>query len=68
MIALVLVVCMMSSPTSCHEERPVIEDALSLQSCVMQGQTYAAEWLSEHPKWLLSGWRCESNVPREQSA
>ncbi len=43
-------------------------DAMSLQSCVMQGQTYAAEWLAEHPKWMLSRWRCENNVPREEPA
>ncbi len=25
---------------------------------------YAANWLSDHPKWMLSRWRCEHNIPR----
>jgi hypothetical protein len=35
-------------------------------SCVMQGQQYALEWLADHPKWALSGWRCEQNVPKHE--
>jgi len=66
MIELVLIVCMTSSPTSCHEEHLTVAEALSLRSCAMQGQAYAAEWIAEHPKWLLSGWRCENNVPKEE--
>ncbi|HEY0524721.1 MAG TPA: hypothetical protein VGD08_15105 [Stellaceae bacterium] len=66
MIELVLVVCMMSSPASCQEERPAMGAELSLRTCAMQGQAYAAQWLSEHPKWLLSGWRCESSARREE--
>lgn len=67
MVQIVLVVCLLGSPTSCHEERPYTEE-LSLTGCVMQGQQFAARWLNEHPKWMLSRWRCEQNVPRERSA
>jgi hypothetical protein len=66
MTALVLVFCLQSMPTSCTEQRPA-ED-LSPQACLVHGQQYAVEWLSEHPKWTLSGWRCEHNVPRQQRA
>jgi hypothetical protein len=24
--------------------------------------------LSEHPKWILSRWRCERNIPRQNPA
>ena len=48
------------------EQRP-LED-LSLQACLVRGQHYASEWLSEHPKWMLSLWRCEHNVPRQKPA
>jgi hypothetical protein len=34
----------------------------------MRAQEYAANWLAEHPKWMLLRWRCERNVPRQQPA
>ena len=66
MTALVLIFCLQSTPASCTEQRP-IED-LSLQACLIRGQQYASEWLAEHPKWMLSRWRCEHNVPGQQPA
>ena len=67
MAELVLVFCLLSSPTSCQEERPAFEQ-MSLRDCMTEGQIYAADWLAEHPKWTLSGWRCERNVPRERAS
>ena len=66
MTALVLVFCLQSTPSACTEQRPA--EALSLLACLMRGQQYAAEWLAEHPKWMLARWRCEQNVPRQQPA
>jgi len=67
MTVLVLGFCLQSAPASCTEQRPV-ED-LPLQACLLlHGQQYALEWLAEHPKWQLSRWRCEHNVPRQQPA
>ena len=36
--------------------------------CLVRGQHYASEWLAEHPKWMLSHWRCEHNIPRQKPA
>jgi hypothetical protein len=66
MTALVLVFCLQTAPGSCTEQRP-IED-LSPQACLMRGEQYASEWLADHPKWRLSGWRCERSVPRQKPA
>lgn len=63
MVELVLVFCLMDAPGSCQEERPMLGQ-VPLMSCLMQGQQFAQEWLADHPKWALSGWRCEQNVPR----
>ena len=41
---------------------------LSLQACLIRGQHYAAEWLAEHPKWMLSRWRCEHNASWQEPA
>lgn len=67
MAELVLVFCLVSSPGSCQEERPYL-DRLPLAACLVQGQQYATEWLADHPKWALSGWRCEQNVPRQRAS
>jgi len=66
MSVLVLVFCLQSTPASCTEERSI--EGLSLQVCLIHGQQYALEWLAEHPKWRLSRWRCEQNVPRRRPA
>jgi hypothetical protein len=66
MTALVLVFCPQSAPTFCAEQRPIGE--LSPRACLMRGQQYALDWLAVHPKWVLSRWRCELNLPHEQPA
>ncbi len=58
MISLILVVCLSATPDICREERPPIEIA-SPMVCLIQGQQIAVQWLEEHPKWQLSGWRCQ---------
>lgn len=65
MTELVLVFCLLSSPGSCQEQRPLMPD-LSLVGCLTQGQQIAQEWLNDHPKWTLSRWRCEQNVARRE--
>lgn len=63
---LVLVFCLISSPGSCQEERPEL-GPMSAASCLYRGQQYAAEWLADHPKWMLDRWRCEGEgKPKEQ--
>ena len=65
MVQLVLVFCMIASPNSCKEERPML-DGMTLSSCMVQGQQIASDWLSEHPSWSLSRWRCENNIPKQK--
>jgi hypothetical protein len=66
MTVLVLVFCLQSSPNSCIEQRPIEE--MAPMACIIQAQSYAANWLADHPKWRLARWRCERNVPRQQPA
>ena len=35
-------------------------------ACATQGQMVAAQWLSQHPAFTLSRWRCEVNLPRQE--
>jgi len=64
MTVLVLVFCLQSAPDSCTEQRPFAD--LPLSACLKRGQQYALEWLADHPKWALSRWRCEIDVPPER--
>jgi hypothetical protein len=63
---LILVVCLSGTPNNCHEERPPI-DVASPMACMIQGQQMAAQWLEEHPKWRLNGWRCQFGPPEKQT-
>lgn len=65
MITLVLVVCLSATPDICREETPPV-DVASPMSCMVQGQQIAAEWLAEHPKWQLSGWKCQIGQREKQ--
>jgi len=64
MVHLALTDCMMAWQSHCSEERPVIED-MSPMACMVEGQQVAAEWVEEHPKWMLARWRCEQGPPRD---
>jgi hypothetical protein len=33
--------------------------AASLRQCVMGAPPYVAQWVGQHPKWNVVGWRCE---------
>ena len=64
LIELVMLVCLAASPTVCREERPLCE-ITAVMACAAQGQMVAARWLSQHPAFTLSRWRCEVNLPRQ---
>jgi hypothetical protein len=64
MVSLVLTFCMLAWQTHCTEERPILEQ-MPMMTCMVQGQQVAQEWLESHPRWMLSRWRCERNIPRQ---
>jgi hypothetical protein len=59
MLAIVLTVCLAADPSICREERTIPEQITELSCHGRDGQTEAIKWLNDHPKWMLSGWRCE---------
>lgn len=68
MVQLVLVYCLVANGSVCSEQRPVLEDMMSLSGCMMGAQQIAATYVAEHPQWFLSRWRCEIGKPREGHA
>ena len=50
MIAIIAVLCSLSSPANCHEQTVTISDFanVSMQSCLM-GAPQLADWINQHP-------------------
>jgi hypothetical protein len=59
MIAIIAVLCSLSSPANCHEQTVTTSDFadVSMQSCPM-GAPQLADWMKQHPAERLAGWRC----------
>ena len=64
MVSLIRIVCLSATREIRREGRPPVED-VSATSCMLQGQQRASEWLDEHPKWALRGWRCKFGPPEQ---
>ena len=65
MIELVLMYCLSSDPNACIQPREVREPMGSPIECAMRAQTLAQQFVIAHPRYRLSGWRCEVDKPRE---
>ncbi len=50
------------------ERREVREPVGSPIECTLKAQAIAQEYVVEHPRFRLSGWRCEVDKPRENPA
>lgn len=68
MIELVLVYCLSNEPDRCVERREVREEVGSPIECALKAQTTGQHYVIEHPRYRLSGWRCEVDRPRESPA
>jgi hypothetical protein len=58
-IDLIVTVCAVLSPTTCHETHLLFSSNGSLRQCAMSAPPYIAQWVGEHPKWTAVKWRCE---------
>jgi hypothetical protein len=77
MIELVLIYCLGAPPDAgapaapenagCIEKRLPMEDFSNPSACMMGAQQRAQEYLVAHPKWHLSSWRCEVDLPRQKA-
>ena len=68
MIELVLLYCLSNDTAQCVQPREVREPMGSPMECTMRAQTVAQEYVVMHPRYRLSGWRCEVDKPRESPA
>ena len=68
MIALVVVYCLKADPAHCIERRDALTSYDSMAACTSQAEIAARDYLTAHPKWMLTRWRCEMNKPEEAPA
>ncbi len=58
-MALVFLVCLISSPDSCREERfSLAFEPVSGLGCMTGAQSRLAEWTDTHPGWRVARWKC----------
>lgn len=58
-MTLVFLVCLISSPDTCQEERfSLAFEAASDLGCIMGAQPKMAEWTNTHPEWRVARWKC----------
>ena len=59
MIAIIAVLCNLSSPGNCHEQIVTTSDFadVSMHSCLM-GAPQLADWMNQHPTERLAARRC----------
>jgi len=58
-IDLIVTVCAVLSPTTCEEQHLMYSGGGSPRQCAMEAPPYIAQWIGEHPKWMVVRWRCE---------
>ena len=67
MIELLFVACLSASPTDC-EERSLIFTDVTPRQCLMGAQPELAKWVSTHPQWQITRWRCQNLQTAEKDA
>ncbi|RXF74596.1 hypothetical protein [Hansschlegelia zhihuaiae] len=56
---LVLLVCLVSSPQTCREERLLVSyEQTDPRMCMAGAVPTIAEWTEGHPEWQVSRWKC----------
>jgi hypothetical protein len=62
-MALVFLVCLISSPDTCKEERfSFAFETMSDLGCMMDAPPRMADWTNTHPGWRVARWKC---IPKD---
>ena len=65
LIELIVTVCALSASSQCEDFSFPAD--MSLHQCVMNAQPYIAQWINEHPKWVVVRWRCDYGGSKEKT-
>jgi hypothetical protein len=61
MIELVFVACLSAQPATCENRAMQFTD-VSVTTCTLGAQPQLAQWVNEHPGWLIRRWTCQPLV------
>ncbi len=57
MIEIVVAVCLINEPSRCKDVTLNFEgQTVSSDQCMTNGQIEMANWIGEHPNWVIQGW------------
>ena len=60
---LVMSVCLLATPATCHEERiDMTRGAPNPFICMRNSQSTLAEWQGSHPELTIKAWRCAAKA------
>jgi hypothetical protein len=59
MFELVLFACLLKDPHHCESFRLPFSDVMQAPQCVWQSQMKVAQWVGEHPDWVIRKFSCE---------
>ena len=65
MVELLFIACLSHAPSDCQERSLVFTD-VTPYACMMGAQPELAKWVSTHPTWKISSWRCQNVNLAEQ--
>jgi hypothetical protein len=58
MVELVLLACLLKSPSHCESHYlPMMVDT-SMTGCLFTGQFQVVHWIEDHPDWVVRRWTC----------
>jgi hypothetical protein len=56
---LVVLVCLITTPGTCHEERVRFSmEPVTGRACMVAAPPFLAQWSMAHPDWRVARWRC----------
>ena len=58
MLVLLLTVSLMAEPSTCKVEQVPFVEFAGTTDCLFQGQFRAAEYIAQHPGWMLVRYEC----------
>jgi hypothetical protein len=66
-IALLITFCLSGQPDRCVE-RSDFDGTASVVECMIAGQQAGAQWVTDHPAYVMRSFRCRLGGGRERAA
>ena len=65
-IQIVVMVCQITQPDQCEEQHLQFAWQGSLAQCALSAQPYIAQWIGDHPQWIVKRYHCEYPATRRK--